>query len=93
VRKPNNNNRKNRQAHAQKQQASKEETLELEGVVVDNLSNGRFTVTLNDNGTQIIAHISGKIRTHYIRILPGDKVRVEMTPYDLTRGRIVFRAR
>ena len=58
--------------------------------VVESLSNAMFRVEL-ENGVQIIAHISGKMRMHYIKILPGDKVKVEMSPYDLTKGRIVFR--
>ncbi len=90
VRKSNNNNYNNRKP---KQQSTKEEGIEVEGVVIENLSNGRFDVQLNDTGTHVIAHISGKIRTHYIRILPGDRVTVEISPYDLTRGRIIFRAR
>ena len=90
MRKSNNNNYNNRKP---KQQSTKEDTLELEGVVIENLSNGRFDVKLNDTDSHVTAHISGKIRTRYIRILPGDKVKVEVSPYDLTPGRIVFRAR
>jgi len=71
---------------------AKEDQIEMEGVVVDTLPNTVFRVKL-DNGHIITAHISGKIRKHYIRILTGDRVRVEMTPYDLTKGRIVFRDR
>ena len=71
---------------------AKEEALEFEGVVLDTLPNTMFRVKL-DNGHEVIAHISGKMRKNYIRILTGDKVTVEMTPYDLTKGRIVFRAR
>lgn len=94
VRKSNNNNYNNRNnSRKSKQKSTKEESIEVEGVVIENLSNGRFNVQLNDTDTHVIAHISGKIRTHYIRILPGDKVKVEISPYDLTRGRIVFRAR
>jgi translation initiation factor IF-1 len=94
VGKPNNNrnNRNNRPA-PKKQSTTKEEGIELDGVVLENLSNGRFNVKLNEMENNIIAHISGKIRTHYIRILPGDKVKVELSPYDLTRGRITFRYR
>jgi len=68
----------------------KQSTIEKEGVIIEALSNAMFRVEL-DNGHVIIAHISGKMRMHYIRILPGDKVRVEMSPYDLTKGRITFR--
>ena len=64
--------------------------IEQDGTIVENLSNAMFRVEL-ENGVQIIAHISGKMRMHYIKILPGDKVKVEMSPYDLTKGRIVFR--
>jgi translation initiation factor IF-1 len=68
----------------------KQSNIELDGVIVESLSNARFRVEL-ENGHQILAHISGKMRMNYIRILPGDKVRLEMTPYDLTKGRIVYR--
>lgn len=68
----------------------KQSSIEKDGTVVEALSNAMFRVEL-DNGLVIIASISGKMRMHYIRILPGDKVRVEMSPYDLTRGRISFR--
>ena len=71
---------------------AKEESMELDGEVVDTLPNTTFKVKL-ENGHTIIAHISGKMRKHYIRILTGDKVKVEMTPYDLTKGRITFRER
>ena len=64
----------------------------LEGTVVEPLPNAMFRVEL-ENGHKVLAHISGKMRMHYIRILPGDKVTVELTPYDLTRARIVFRAK
>ncbi len=69
---------------------SKEDVIEIEGVVVEKLPNAMFQVEL-ENGHEILAHISGKIRKNFIRILPGDKVKVEMTPYDLTRGRITYR--
>lgn len=69
---------------------SKENVIELEGIVKDTLPNAQFKVEL-ENGHEILAHVSGKIRMHYIRILPGDKVTVEMSPYDLTRGRITYR--
>ena len=68
----------------------KQSAIEKEGTIIEALSNAMFRVEL-DNGHVIIAHISGKMRMHYIRILPGDKVRVEMSPYDLTKGRISFR--
>ena len=70
----------------------KEDSVEVEGTVVESLPNAMFRVEL-PNGHRILAHISGKMRMHYIRILPGDKVTVELTPYDLTRARIVFRAK
>ncbi|HMU83089.1 MAG TPA: translation initiation factor IF-1 [Leptospiraceae bacterium] len=69
---------------------AKEEAIEVEGTVVEPLPNAMFRVVL-DNGHKVLAHISGKMRMHYIRILPGDKVVVELSPYDLTRGRITFR--
>lgn len=71
---------------------AKEDVIEVEGVVFDALPNALFKVRL-DNGHEILAHISGKLRQHYIRILPGDRVTVELTPYDLTRGRITWRAK
>ncbi len=70
----------------------KEESIEVEGVVVESLPNALFRVEL-ENGHKILAHISGKMRMHYIRILPGDKVTVDMSPYDLTRGRITYRSK
>ena len=69
---------------------AKEGSIEVDGVVQEALPNAMFRVEL-ENGHEITAHISGKMRMHYIRILPGDKVRVEMSPYDLTKGRISFR--
>lgn len=71
---------------------AKEDQIEMEGKVVETLPNTMFRVEL-ENGHVITAHISGKMRKHYIRILTGDKVKVEMTPYDLTKGRITFRMR
>ena len=71
---------------------AKEEHIEMEGTVLENLPNTQFRVEL-DNKHVIIAHISGKMRKHYIRILRGDRVTVELTPYDLTKGRITYRAR
>ncbi|ADG61508.1 translation initiation factor IF-1 [Moraxella catarrhalis] len=72
--------------------AKKDDIIEFEGEVIDTLPNTLFKVRL-DNGHEIIAHISGKMRKHYIRILTGDKVKVEMTPYDLTKGRITYRGK
>ena len=69
---------------------SKSDVIEIEGKVVEKLPNAMFQVEL-ENGHQVLAHISGKLRMNYIRILPGDKVRVEMSPYDLSKGRIAFR--
>ncbi|RTZ72327.1 MAG: translation initiation factor IF-1 [Gammaproteobacteria bacterium] len=71
---------------------AKEDVIEMEGVVKETLPNTMFRVEL-ENGHVITAHISGKMRKHYIRILTGDKVKVEMTPYDLSKGRIVYRER
>jgi translation initiation factor IF-1 len=70
----------------------KEETIQMQGEIVETLPNATFRVKL-ENGHIVLGHISGKMRMYYIRILPGDKVTVELTPYDLTRGRIVFRAK
>lgn len=69
---------------------SKEDVLEVQGTVTETLPNAMFRVQV-DSGHRILAHISGKMRMHFIRILPGDKVTVEMSPYDLTRGRITYR--
>lgn len=71
---------------------SKEDVIEVEGKVVESLPNAMFEVEL-DNGHKVLAHISGKLRMNFIRILPGDKVTVELSPYDLTRGRITWRAK
>ena len=71
---------------------SKDDVIELEGTVIEKLPNAMFQVEL-ENGHKILAHISGKLRMNFIRILPGDKVTVEMSPYDLTRGRITWRAK
>jgi translation initiation factor IF-1 len=68
----------------------KEEKIEMEGEILEALPNTMFKVQL-DNGHAVLGHISGKMRRHYIRILPGDRVKVELSPYDLTRGRITFR--
>lgn len=70
--------------------SKKEEAIEVEATVAELLPNTMFRVKL-DNGHQVLAHISGKMRKHFIRILPGDRVRVELSPYDLSRGRIVYR--
>ena len=70
----------------------KKETIEIEGVVAESLPNAMFRVEL-PNGHRVLAHISGKIRVHYIKILPGDRVLVELSPYDLSRGRITYRLR
>ena len=70
----------------------KKDAIEVEGTVIEPLPNAMFRVELV-NGHKVLAHISGKMRMHYIRILPGDKVTVDLTPYDLTRARIVFRAK
>ena len=71
---------------------SKEDHIEMEGTVIDTLPNTMFRVQL-ENGHVVTAHISGRMRKHYIRILTGDNVKVEMTPYDLTKGRITYRVR
>ena len=70
----------------------KDDAIEVEGTVVEPLPNAMFRVSL-DNGHRVLAHISGKMRMHFIRILPGDRVKVELSPYDLTRGRITYRAK
>jgi translation initiation factor IF-1 len=74
-----------------KPQTDKEKGVEVEGVVLENLPNARFRVKLEEGDMELLAHVSGKMRMNYIRILPGDRVRVELSPYDLTRGRIVYR--
>nr|WKT05682.1 translation initiation factor 1 [Chlorokybus atmophyticus] len=70
----------------------KQNIIEMEGVITESLPNAMFRVHL-DNGFDVLAHISGKIRRNYIRILPGDRVKIELTPYDLTKGRITYRLR
>jgi translation initiation factor IF-1 len=72
--------------------SEKEEAIQMEGTVLEPLPNAMFKVKL-ENGHQVLAHISGKMRMFYIKILPGDKVTVELSPYDLTRGRITYRAK
>lgn len=71
---------------------AKEKSIQVEGKVIEPLPNAMFAVEL-ENGHRILAHISGKMRMHYIKILPGDRVRVDLSPYDLTRGRITYRYR
>lgn len=71
---------------------AKEEAIEVEGKVIEPLPNAMFRVEL-ENGHKVLAHISGKMRMNYIRILPGDKVKIELSPYDLSRGRITFRVK
>ncbi len=71
---------------------TKEGVIEVEGTVKEPLPNAMFKVQL-ENGHEVLAHISGKMRMHFIRILPGDKVKLEISPYDLTRGRIIYRAK
>jgi translation initiation factor IF-1 len=79
-----------RQRQIAEEMPKKEGVIEIEGTVVEALPNAMFRVELN-NGHKVLAHISGKMRQHYIRILPEDRVVVELSPYDLTRGRIVYR--
>jgi translation initiation factor IF-1 len=74
----------------EEERLAKEEGIQVEGTVVEPLPNAMFRVEL-ENGHKVLAHISGKMRMHFIRILPGDKVTVELSPYDLSRGRIVYR--
>ena len=69
---------------------SKEESIEVQGTIIETLPNAMFNVVL-DNGHKVLAHISGKMRMHFIKILPGDKVTIELSPYDLSRGRITYR--
>lgn len=71
---------------------AKEEAIQVEGVIIEPLPNAMFRVEL-DNGHKVLAHISGKMRMHFIKILPGDRVTIELSPYDLTRGRITFRSK
>ncbi|MGH7198502.1 MAG: translation initiation factor IF-1 [Candidatus Omnitrophota bacterium] len=71
---------------------TKEQAVQVEGVVVESLPNAMFRVEL-DNKHRVLAHVSGKMRMHFIRILPGDKVMLELSPYDLTRGRIIYRVK
>jgi translation initiation factor IF-1 len=78
--------------HKDQWSVAKDDAIEVEGTVVEPLPNAMFRVEL-DNGHKVLAHISGKMRMHYIRILPGDRVKVELSPYDLSRGRVVYRFR
>ncbi len=71
----------------------KDDVIEVEGTVLEPLPNAMFRVVLDGSGHKVLAHISGKMRMHFIRILPGDKVKVELSPYDLSRGRITYRAK
>ena len=71
---------------------AKEDSIEVEGTVIETLPNAMFRVEL-ENGHRVLAHISGKMRMHFIKILPGDKVTVELSPYDLSRGRIIYRSK
>jgi len=71
---------------------AKEEAIEVEGRVLESLPNAMFKVEL-ENGHKVLAHVSGKMRMHFIKILPGDKVKMELSPYDLTRGRITYRSK
>ena len=76
-----------------KDQSDKETGIELDGTIIENLPNARFRVKLDEGDMEVLAHVSGKMRMHYIRILPGDRVKVEVSPSDLTMGRITFRHR
>ena len=71
---------------------AKEEAIQIEGKIIESLPNAMFKVEL-ENGHVVLAHVSGKMRMHFIRILPGDTVKLELSPYDLTKGRIIFRAK
>ncbi len=72
--------------------SNKEDVIEVEGTIVETLPNAMFRVDL-ENGHRVLAHISGKMRMHFIKILPGDKVTIQLSPYDLSRGRIIYRTR
>ena len=72
---------------------AKKDAIEFEGIVTDKLPNAMFKVELNENKHQVLCHLSGKLRVNYIKILPGDRVTIEMSPYDLTKARIVWRAK
>ncbi len=79
------------QYRKRKETDEKEQGIEVDGTVLENLPNARFKVKLDEGDVELLCHISGKMRMHYIRILPGDRVKVELSPYDLTMGRIVYR--
>lgn len=85
--------KRNFQPRKRKENTDKELGVEVEGTVVENLPNAVFRVKLDEGDMEILAHVSGKMRMHYIRILPGDRVKIEMSPYDLTKGRITYRMR
>lgn len=72
---------------------AKEDLIEVEGVIKEALPNARFRVELDNGGHEVLAHVSGKIRMNFIRILPGDRVKLELSPYDLTKGRITYRSK
>lgn len=82
-----------RKPYVKKESTDKEEGIEVEGHVLENLPNARFRVKIDEPEMELLAHVSGKMRMHYIRILPGDRVKVELSPYDLTKGRITYRYR
>lgn len=80
--------------HKKKSDTNKEAGIEIDAMVLENLPSAKFRVKLLEGeGAEILAHVSGKMRQHYIRLMPGDKVKLEMSPYDLTKGRIVYRYR
>ncbi len=79
--------------HIVKETDTREQGIQLDGTVLENLPNARFKVKLDEGDLEVLAHVSGKMRMHYIRILPGDRVSVELSPYDLTMGRITYRHR
>ncbi len=80
--------------HRKKSDPNKEQGIEVDAIVLENLPSAKFRVKLLEGeGAEILAHVSGKMRQHYIRLMPGDKVKLEMSPYDLTKGRIVYRYR
>lgn len=79
------------QYRKRKEVDEKEQGIEVDGTVLENLPNARFKVKLDEGDVELLCHISGKMRMHYIRILPGDRVKIELSPYDLSMGRIVYR--
>jgi translation initiation factor IF-1 len=82
---------RSKKQYVEKKSSSKEEGVVVEGVVLENLPNAQFRVKVTEGDFEVLAHISGKMRMNYIRILPGDRVSVELSPYDITRGRITYR--